>query len=75
MGMARVGSHHKIHVLDEARSFSLFFSSSIPLLLIIHHFSHEMFGALGLVTVGAPEIASWQCINSSDVNNWSYYLK
>lgn len=75
MGVARVGNYHKILVLDEARPFSPFFHSSIPLLLSIQHSFHEMFGALGVAIVREPEIASCQCINSSDVSNWSYYLK
>lgn len=65
MYIIRVGSHHKVHVLDEARAFSLLFGSDI--LLFIHHFYHQVFGALGEVTVGEPETATWQFINSSEL--------
>lgn len=51
-------SHHQVCVLDEARSSSLLFSSDV-LLLFTHHFYHQAFEALGEVTAGEPETASW----------------
>lgn len=76
MRMNSVRSCHKIHRLNGARSFSLFFSWGILVLLFVHHSSQEVFGALGEVTVEVPEIASRQLINSQGLcKGWGYCVR